>query len=305
MGPQGDVGHPGIDGTYIFASNLLPTDYQFGSNNESLPRNNDLYFETKDDEISVWKYDSTNWNFVKTIKSPSFSKILEDSNILIYPDDKKYKYISNDISKAYNVFISNDEFYNIENDLIDTNTYIFNNKFTTLNNFSNILTIASNKNQFRIFNSSPEFLTGSDVDFVQNKGGIVHSYEFDNPNDQQWYKIINGDIIGNKNLLISLNNNNNNDLLVANTRNQLLVGGNENEVSSLASRLTVNNSLIIGNSDFYQYITGINEGVISQGNLSVGDSYSNNIYKGSFVDYKGKGSRLLVNYKIVYINIGC
>ena len=294
MGPQGELGPQGIDGTYIFTSNVPYSDYHFGENGESIPRNNDLYFEIKESEISISKYENGSWEFVKTISSPIFSKILKDRRSILDPSDTKYKYLSNDITKAQNVFISDANFY-ANNNLINTNENKFEDVFTYLNKSPNVFAVASDKNQIRIFNSSNNFLSEDIFEVYTEKGGIIHSYEFDGTD--QWYKITNGDTIGNKNLLISLNSNNTNNLLIGNTNNQLLIGGNENEISILKSRVTINKSLVIGDSDFYQNISNINNGIISQGNLSIGDSYNNTIYKGAFVDNYGRGSRVLIDTK--------
>lgn len=301
QGLEGDIGPTGIDGTYIYTSNVDPNSYSFG---ESLPRNNDIFISVYSSYIDIWQYEtepSVQWNLIGTVTSPAGNtKLIRNTDCIGATDTTRIS-MSNDPLIAGKVYFGDVLSFDPSIGIINP---LDSNKFTDPYSFGfnafgspNVLTLGAKKNQLRILCSDPALGLTAGNNFIDTGGGVIHTVEYNS--GVLWYKIVNGDSFGQKNLMVDLNTyaSGGRKLMIGTTANNLCIGGLEGE--SLAGRLSVNKSIAIGNSNFYGTAFGTNtgtlaEGIVSEGNLAVGRN-QNYLATGAFYGTGGKPSMLLID----------
>ena len=292
-GPRGLIGVTGPEGehgTYIFAGYPGPTGYPFvnpGLTGYPFPRDGDIFIETQPNALGIYELGASGWNLIQLITSPS------SALIQLQEQGSNVPSISNDPSIAGKFFIGSTSSFipgnSIDPSVIldqDFGTHTFVASLSDPWNYhDSILTLAGEKNQFRIFSNN---LSGCEIGpnntgspaIIYDRGGIVHSLE--ESSSKQVYRIVNADLNGDKHFSLRLNQSSTltNTLLYGDLNNRLGVGINEFE--TLTAQLTVNNSIVVGDSSFYPYANFLNsQGIISQGNLAVGTT-DNQYHTGAF-----------------------
>lgn len=293
-GPRGLIGNPGPQGehgTYVFAGDVSPTVYQF----DVEPRVGDIFLETHPNSLTVYEYQvNGEWLLIKVISAASSAFIqLIDQNL-----DDGVVSIANDPNVAGKLFIGSKTALEAGSDpdyFIDDGSPARPTLVESLTDNST-LTVASERRQLRILSNGLEGCTGTNnptVPFTSliryDRGGISHTLEKRPSNEglqRQIYVIENDDDYGDKYFTLKLNKNQK-TLLHGDLDNKLGVG--VKEFDTLKAQLTVNESLLVGSSDFSTYSVFLNNrGIITQGNLSVGAA-NNSYFTGSFYN-SGNGA---------------
>lgn len=296
QGVEGETGPTGIDGTYIYSSLSGPNVYEFGASGsgENFPRANDIFIEIRPDlnSLVLWQNENvgstTQWFVTGTVTAPGgANKLIYDLGAGVGQPPKTS--ISNDPDIAGKAFFGDVEAFDSSRGIInplDSSRFTgdFSESLPIIHGQS-VLTLAGNKNQIRMF-CSDSALDPSNM--LTSGGGILHTLEVDS--GKQWYKIINGDSIGQKSLLINLHDNPGEFMLIGGTAGKIVLGGVMGDEISTKARLTVNKSLIVGEATFYNSASfSSNLGIISQGNLVVGKYPTNGFASGGFWSRTGGG----------------
>ena len=290
QGDEGSTGPSGATGTYLFTGyGSTPGGYVFTTS----PRPNDLFMEVDLSQIVVWQYDGNNWTAGGTVTSPSGNTKLVTYDPSSGLTGSKGTSIINDSTIAQSVFFGDANAYGATTGIINPlDPSAFAPLYSKLSGGNSILTLASLKNQFRIFSTNPSLGLTSATNMQSYGGGVVHS--MDVISGTQQYSMINGDLQGNKTFLVNLNGGTiSSNLLYGDLNNNLSVGGVVGD--NLVSRLSVNNSLAIGNSAFYTTAKyGYSGGLVLQGNLAVGSTDSTRA-TGFFSANNGTSTSVLLN----------
>lgn len=296
QGVEGETGPTGIDGTYIYSSLSGPNVYEFGASGsgENFPRANDIFIEIRPDlsSLVLWQNENvgstTQWFVTGTVTAPGgANKLIYDLSAGVGQPPKTS--ISNDPDIAGKAFFGDVDAFDPSRGIInplDSSRFTgdFSESLPIIHGQS-VLTLAGNKNQIRMFCSDSAL---SPSNMLISGGGILHTLEVDS--GKQWYKIINGDSIGQKSLLINLHNNPGEFMLIGGTAGKIVLGGVMGDEISTKARLTVNKSLIVGETTFYNSASfSSNLGIISQGNLVVGKYPTNGFASGGFWSRTGGG----------------
>lgn len=297
QGDHGETGPTGIDGTYLYSAAVGPTSYPFGTGGESLPRSHDVYMEVEPNQIMVYEYDGSLWKLVGTVTAPGgATTLLYDNDYLSGPTSSKIS-LGNDITQSEKVFFGNKTSYLTGSTgigLIDPlQPGFFIPEYTALDALPTVgvtplLSVSSDRNQLRLLCTSV-----LNVDLTNEGGGILHSV--DTISGIQAYKITNGDLLGNKRFLVSMNywGLPTENLLVGSTANDLCVGGALTD--TLKAKLSVKNSLAVGSYIFYSGASfSSNKGIVSEGNLSIGRT-GNSLATGGFFTSTGTTANVLID----------
>jgi len=311
QGLRGFTGPTGEHGTYLYAeAGVGPTAY-FANGGLPPSRIGDVYMDTYPTHLDIYELGATGWSTIEVMTLPGgYWKSVVDNGTLLSPSPATTSAV-NDTLLAEKMLITS---------AIGASAYIINPSVNpgelipelTASYLSTVM-IGSVGNQLRLLSPdltgtthSTNWSTSNDIYF--NQGGIIHSLE-KAPNgavDVQMYRILNGDLYGDKYFSLNLNGGKVGTMGVSPTgvpdkkiNNSILYGDPNNRAGSgidhyvpLKAQFNIQDSLIVGDSSFYNYNNHVlyhDQGIISQGNLSIG-ARNNSYYTGAFLGLENSGS---------------
>ena len=322
QGLRGFTGPTGEHGTYLFAESggVGPTAH-FVAGGLPIPRIGDVYMDTYPTYLNIYELGATGWNIIEEMALPGgYWKSVADNGTLSSLAPRTTS-MSNDILVAEKLLITGASAAQAY--LVSPTANPGELKPELTADFLSAVMVGSRSNQLRLLS---ENLTGATFssnnnkwsrqnDLYNNQGGIVHSLELAQTGTSavQLYQIRNGDQYGDKYFSINLNYGKvgatGTDNLIIN--NSILYGDTNNRAGSgispyvpLKAQFNIQDSLIVGDSSYYNYsgnnnqVLYKNQGIISQGNLSIG-ARDNSYYTGAFLGLENAGTVAIDVYSSV------
>lgn len=295
QGEQGETGPTGEKGSYIFsATGITPGDYPFGTGGGNIPNPGDLFISSQGSYFNIWELSPTGagtWVIGATVTAPSGFFIQVNDQVETGPT---HTLVANDYAQVGKFLLGTPDAMGGTAVLASgfgSPTLIAELSYPNL--FSNSLaTLASSSNQLRLFSTDPNLYSvlGS-PSVITNMGGVEHSMEVDLVQNAQIYKIINADTNGEKHFLLSLNSTGD-AIMYADTVHRVGIG--TSPYAALVARLSVRDSMAVGDVGFYEGATfSSSSGTVIQGNLAVG--YNNNTTATGLFYTAQNGTQLVID----------